>query len=159
MVLGCSAFFLPSLVVTGAAGKPTHGPLVVASHTSLWPPRLLPQSAPASCILCKRHCAALSPLMSLAHIRGSWSLVACTRSTQSPVKEQEASQPLEPVPELPHPLRDCGHKRACMIWCREFPMEVRPSSFCPPQQWHLASLAGLDFLLGSLCCGVPLPSL
>ena len=35
---------------------------------------------------------------------------------------------------------------------------VCPSSSLPPQQWHLASPAGLDLLLGSLWCGVPLLS-
>ena len=43
-----------------------------------------------------------------------------------------------------------------MLLCREFPMVAHPSSSHPLHQWHLASPAGPDLLLGSLCCGIPL---
>ena len=33
-----------------------------------------------------------------------------------------------------------------------------PLLLSPPQHWHLVSLACPDLLLGSLCCGFPLPS-
>ena len=71
--------------------EPTHRPPVVSSHASLWPLRWLLQSAPATCRSCKMHHIALSPLMPLAHARGPWPPVACTRSAQSPLNEQESS--------------------------------------------------------------------
>ena len=43
--------------------------------------------------------------MLLAHTRGAWPLVTCTRSAQSPLNEQEASHRPQPVPEPPCPLR------------------------------------------------------
>ena len=49
-----------------------------------------------------RHHVPLSP-MPLVHTRGAWPPVACTRSTQSPINEQEASLCVQPVPE-PHSL-------------------------------------------------------
>ena len=71
--------------------EPTHRPPALTSHASLWPPRQPSWSVFATCRWCKRHHIALSPLIPLAHTRGAWPLVACTRSTQSPIKEQEVS--------------------------------------------------------------------
>ena len=50
----------------------------------------------------------------LSHTRGAWTLVACMRSTQSPLNEQEASCHLQPVPECPHSLRAHRHMHSPM---------------------------------------------
>ena len=85
-----SLFFLfcQPLRWLGLQVEPTQRHPVVASHTSLWPLRWPLGSVPGTCRSCKRHHVALSPL---AHTRGAWPPVACTRSTQSPLNEQEAS--------------------------------------------------------------------
>ena len=47
----------------------------------------------------------LCPLLPLAHIRGAWPQVACTRSAQSLIEEQEASGHVLSYRELPHLLK------------------------------------------------------
>ena len=90
--LQCPFFLcLQPLTWLGSLVEPTHRPPVVASHTSLWPLRRPLRSVPATCRSCKRQHVALSLLMPLVHTRGAWPLVACKRSTQSPLNKQEAS--------------------------------------------------------------------
>ena len=61
--------------------EPTHRPLVVPCHASLWPLRYLPWSIPAACRSCKRQHNTLSPPLPLAQT-SSFSLpVAGTRGT------------------------------------------------------------------------------
>ena len=96
MVLGCSVLFFcffPTPEVTGTTGgahskAPSGGrprlPLVSERTTTV---------CPATCRSCKRHHVALSPLMPLAHTRGAWPLVACTRSTQFPVNRAKGFLP------------------------------------------------------------------
>ena len=67
----------------------------------------------------------LSPLMPLAHTRGTWPLVAYTRSAQSPLYEQEASLCGWPVPEMPGLLWASkqllvvgGLRRRCLVYRR-----------------------------------------
>ena len=103
-----------------------------------------------ACRLCKRHHIKLSLLLPLACIRGVQPHIAC-RSAQSPVAQASGLSP--PIAcargalpsESPHV-------------CREIPMAVCSSSSHPPQQWHLASPAGPDLLLGSLTCGIRSPA-
>ena len=83
MVLGCSALFFSFFLnpeVTGVAGR----------APSLVPSGGLPLASEmtATCRSCKRHYITLSPLMPLAHTRF---LATCTGSSQSPLKDQEAS--------------------------------------------------------------------
>ena len=123
----------------------THKSPVGASHASFWPLRRLPWSVPTTCRSYKRQHIALSPLMPLAHTRGAWPPVACTRSAQSFQNEQEAFLPSaphpQPVPELPCLLRAFGHVHAQVQGvCYGGP----PLLFSPPQQWPLASPVGLD---------------
>ena len=58
VVLGCGALpFLLTPVVTEATGGTHSQAPIVAGHTSLWPPRQLPQYIPASCSPLKApHC-------------------------------------------------------------------------------------------------------
>ena len=105
--------FCQPLRLLGSQVEATQRPLVVASHVSLWPLRLL-QSVPATCRSCS---ITLSPLMPSAHTRGAWPLVACRRSAQSPLKEQKSFHYPWPMPEPPHPLRAHGHAHA---WVQSF---------------------------------------
>ena len=69
-------FFFADPRFLGPQEEPTHRPPVVAGHTSLWPPRQLPQLVPATCRSHKRHHIALSPPLPLAHAGGAQPRVA-----------------------------------------------------------------------------------
>ena len=155
MVLGCSVlfFFFVTPEVTGAAGG-AHSQALSGGRPHLPRPlRRLPQSVPAAYRSHNRHHITLSPLLLLAHTRGVQPPIACTRSAQSPIAQASGfSPPIACTRGVPPPLR------ALTPMHREIPMVVHLSSSHPPQQWHLVSPAGPDFLLGSLCLGVLLPN-
>ena len=73
--------------------EPTHRPPVVAGHASLWLPRQLPWSIPATCRSWKRHHITLSPLLPLAHTRGAQPPTAYTRSAHSPIAQTSGFSP------------------------------------------------------------------
>ena len=107
---------------------------------------------PTACRSHKRHHVVLSPPLPLAHTRGTRPPIACTRSLWFPVAG--ATGILPPIAcsrgAPPSKVHVCTQKK--------IPMVVHPSSFCPPQQWHLASPMGSDLLLSFLSYGVLLPS-
>ena len=120
-------------------------------HASLWPL----QSVPVTCRSHKRHHISLSPPLPQP------TQEAPGPATHRPHKKCPVSHSLSKWLLATHSLRQsCPillRARACM--CREIPMAVHPSSSHPPQEWPLASCAGIDPVPGSLCRGVPLPSL
>ena len=65
--------------------EPVHRPLVVVGHTPLWFLRCLLWFVPTAKRSRKRRCNVLSPLLPLAHIRGAWLPIACTKSTLFPI--------------------------------------------------------------------------
>ena len=151
MVLGCSDLFsfLPTPEVTGVAGRAhSQAPCGGKPHLPLASETTISGS-------CKRHHVALSPLLPLAHTRGAWPPVDCTRSTKSSPNKQEAPRHLQPAPEPPCPLRACrqAHVLVQGVSYDGLPLLLLPSPTMAP-----CLSCGLDLLPGSFCCGVPLLS-
>ena len=72
------------------------------------------------------------PPMPLAHTRGSWPLVACARSTQSLLCEQEASHHVQSAPEPSGLLKTSKHLHSVCCLCQRRPIQCRlASGFMP----------------------------
>ena len=101
--------------------------------------------------------------MTLAYIRGAWPPVACTRSAQSPLNEQEASRHPYSVPEPPRPLRAHRHAHAPVqgvsYGVRPPPLALPNNGTLPLLQVRTFSRVPSAVAFPSSACGVPLPHL